>query len=774
MANRLTELRAHYAPYLQSLPQPLTPTPRVNLSGNDWLSRFEAKNAPDGIQQNASNWHEPNIPTNAWKRTTVPEWRYRPTKRNTGASVTLWYRKTFQAPAHTPGERVWLCFDGVDWQADVYLNGIAVGPHHGYHEPFRFDITQHLNNANNTLAVRVKSGQAHDEPAAYWSLFPVPALRDNNEGRYVRDRTRSLTNLDKGDTHTGDGYGIHREVYLKTTGPVLIQQAFARWRPNAQAVQVDIEADASTSGRANFRVSIMPENFVPNTPATRILEFTSNLSPGLNKIQKLIPLDHPAMWSPDTPHLYRCRVEATDPDNHWHNGKDVLFGARTFRIVTSREDTPDRPEGMFLLNGKPCQLRGTSVQGLNALHFWGERDKLLDVLLLLKTANFNAVRACQHVCFPEVRELLDRFGVLSQQDLGCRGLKSPDMLLQMIEATRALTRETYNNPGVVLLCYANECDFDPTPLVQTSLTIDPDRVSIPISGQKWGRELTPIINRETNPNLPDALWNNVVCSIHPYWGWYGRMADLPAIAERNYPKSRMQSIGEYGSEALDHYSTMLDYPKIWGPTPSPQTDTLWGHVQVESNDIRQLVGSRGVPAHALSDHITASQTFQSDQLHELTRSWRLMPKQINGYFQFHFIDVLPANWPKSILSHDLQPKAAYYTMAQLNQPLAPMAEIDNGGQSATLWIANSTQITFQNTTLRWRIQSETETLVAGHTDIPAITPGVLRVEQIPLTKAPADLNDATIALDLLDADAQRLSNYRHNFYIRAWRERGAP
>ena len=74
---------------------------------------------------------------------------------------------------------------------------------------------------------------------------------------------------------------------------------------------------------------------------------------------------------------------------------------------------------MFLLNGRPIFLRGAEVSpSLNAFWYWHEDDKLLDALLLAKAANCNALRAGEHVLFAEVRELLDRLGIMSEQDQG--------------------------------------------------------------------------------------------------------------------------------------------------------------------------------------------------------------------------------------------------------------------------------------------------------------------------------------------------------------------
>jgi beta-galactosidase/beta-glucuronidase len=119
--------------------------------------------------------------------------------------------------------------------------------------------------------------------------------------------------------------------------------------------------------------------------------------------------------------------------------RSVLFGARSFHIITTadRARFPGFQEGAFLLNGEPFFLRGANIQGLNALSLWAERQHLLEVLLYLKAANFAGVRSCQHVCFPEVLDLMDRLGVLSQQDQGCRGLLSSEVGPQLTDAARA-------------------------------------------------------------------------------------------------------------------------------------------------------------------------------------------------------------------------------------------------------------------------------------------------------------------------------------------------
>ena len=53
----------------------------------------------------------------------------------------FWYRNEFTAPAGVAGKRVWLNFDGINWKADVFLNGEKIGRIEGGFTRGRFDVT---------------------------------------------------------------------------------------------------------------------------------------------------------------------------------------------------------------------------------------------------------------------------------------------------------------------------------------------------------------------------------------------------------------------------------------------------------------------------------------------------------------------------------------------------------------------------------------------------------------------------------------------------------
>ena len=74
--------------------------------------------------------------------------------RTVGKDSLLWYQTTFTRPAG--GKRVLLHFGAVDWETEVYVNGLLAGSHKGGFDPFSFDITPHLKKkGTQTLVVKV-------------------------------------------------------------------------------------------------------------------------------------------------------------------------------------------------------------------------------------------------------------------------------------------------------------------------------------------------------------------------------------------------------------------------------------------------------------------------------------------------------------------------------------------------------------------------------------------------------------------------------------------
>jgi beta-galactosidase/beta-glucuronidase len=304
------------------------------------------------------------------------------------------------------GRRVFLVFGGVEWEAEVWLNGTFLGRHTGYCEPFRFDVSSSMKEKN-VLAVRVIGGPRLGEPVFEWPILPdVPAA----EQRYVRDSARSVPGHKIGMLRAGSGFGIHREVFLETAAAACVSDVFVRGDVRSGEAKVVVETDSTVGKDLVLEIQVLPENFEGRS---YVGTAACQVQHGAGKQTMAVPMPGARQWQPTAPCLYRCRVVLCDGERT-ADAKDVLFGYRSFGMVTREHPRQGLPEGMFLLNGQPVFLRGTDVSpSLNAFWYWRQEEKLLDALLMVKAANFNAVRSCEHTLFPEVREMLDRLGVMT-------------------------------------------------------------------------------------------------------------------------------------------------------------------------------------------------------------------------------------------------------------------------------------------------------------------------------------------------------------------------
>jgi exo-1,4-beta-D-glucosaminidase len=115
-------------------------------------------------------------------------------------AVSWWYRKQFTIPASYKGKTIWLKFNGINYRADIWLNGKQIAKSEdvaGAWRTYEFNITNMAKaGAENTLAVQAFSPTDHDLAITFVDWNPAPP--DKN-------------------------MGLWREVYLTTSGPVALR-----------------------------------------------------------------------------------------------------------------------------------------------------------------------------------------------------------------------------------------------------------------------------------------------------------------------------------------------------------------------------------------------------------------------------------------------------------------------------------------------------------------------------------------------------------------------
>ncbi len=105
--------------------------------------------------------------------------------KEVGAANELWYQREFSVPSAWKGQDVLLNFGAVDWQCDVWVNGVKVGSHQGGYTPFSMNITPALaQKGTNRLTVKVwdpsddgnqPRGKQEQKPEGIW-YTPVTGI----------------------------------------------------------------------------------------------------------------------------------------------------------------------------------------------------------------------------------------------------------------------------------------------------------------------------------------------------------------------------------------------------------------------------------------------------------------------------------------------------------------------------------------------------------------------------------------------------------------------
>jgi len=388
--------------------------------GNEWgfaqnLAKAGTGNGPASVWFSDASWRTVNLPHDwavelPFDSTADSGHGFKPVGPGFPQTSVAWYRRTFDLSKPDAGKRLWLEFDGVFRDCDVFVNGWFVGHHNSGYDSFRYDITDVANvGGKNVVAVKVDASQF--------------------EGWFY------------------EGAGIYRHVWLVKTAPVAIaphgifvRSIFKNNVPEGPAT-ILIGADLSNSTNVTSAITLKCQII---SPAGKVLnKFDNSISASSEPITGLMTqIDSPELWSPETPKLYQL-ITTVEVEGKVVDQKETEFGIRTVAF------DPDRG---FLLNGKPYELKGTcnhqdhagvGVALPDALQYFRVRK--------LKEMGCNAIRTSHNAPTPELLDACDHLGLLVMDEN--RLLGSDAANLAQFEGQILRDR---NHPSVAFWSLANE------------------------------------------------------------------------------------------------------------------------------------------------------------------------------------------------------------------------------------------------------------------------------------------------------------------------------
>ena len=298
-----------------------------------------------------------------------------------------WYRTEFTVPQSYQQRTVWLHFDGINYRANVWLNGVKIADAtemNGAFRIFEVNITPWAQAGKpNALAVEVFAPEKDDLTLNWVDWNPIPP--DKN-------------------------MGLWKDVFLTPSGEVSLRHPFVNTKLGAdsRSAALDISADlrnvADHPVKGVLRVEIenlrVDQRVELGPGETKTLRFTPELFPQLKLAQ-------PRLWWPyqmGKPELYQASM-AVEVDGKLSDSATVQFGVRE---VTS--ELTERGYRLFKINGRKILVRGAAWSSDMLQRVSPER---MDAgLWYVQDMGLNTIRLEGQLERDEFFDATDRMGIL--------------------------------------------------------------------------------------------------------------------------------------------------------------------------------------------------------------------------------------------------------------------------------------------------------------------------------------------------------------------------
>lgn len=327
------------------------------------------------------------------------------TQENTASSTGFkpggvgWYRKTFNLSQSDLSRSLWLEFDGIYNNAQIWVNGhLAAERSYGY-SSFSVALNEHVQAGSNLIAVRV-------DRSAY------------------------------ADSRWYTGAGIYRSVRLiKTHSTHIPQWGVQILTPSVTNDLAEVSVKTRVSNLNDTNQPLYLEVILKDPSGDVTVRSRQKIDSEITLSQ--LDVSHPKLWDIEHPHLYSAQINLLDSEGIRDSVKQD-FGIR--RIAFSASNG-------FLLNGHSVKLKGVNLHhdggALGAAvpkAIWRLR------LEQLKSVGVNAIRTAHNPHSPDLLSLADEMGfvVIAEAFDDWQRAKDKSMVFLSDNAAKSPQADSYN------------------------------------------------------------------------------------------------------------------------------------------------------------------------------------------------------------------------------------------------------------------------------------------------------------------------------------------
>lgn len=279
-----------------------------------------------------------------------------------------WYRKSFQVPIKAKGNLLFIAFDGVYRNSEVWINGHYLGKRPNGYIAFSYELTPYIKfGSENTIAVKVDNAQ---QPNSRWY----------------------------------SGSGIYRDVQLLRVNPIHVKE----WGTfvttpvvSEKEAGINIEVDIA-AGNVSTKVTV--KNIILDVSQKQVAISSQEINlKSESKVKDQLRILNPRLWSDADPYLYSVKTEI------YQKGKLIdtyttPLGIRTFEF--------DAYKGFFL-NGKSVKIKGVCMHhdfgALGTAFNYRAAERQLEIL---KKMGVNGLRTAHNPPAKALLELCDKKGFI--------------------------------------------------------------------------------------------------------------------------------------------------------------------------------------------------------------------------------------------------------------------------------------------------------------------------------------------------------------------------
>lgn len=678
-----------------------------------------------------------------WKPIAVPANWF---KEGFQLSGVGWYKREFTVPAQVPGLLTTLRFQGVDYFADVWVNGHYIGAHEGYFSPFSFDISTVLNtkpNSNNEIVVRVDS--PIEDPVS-WSLHKrlIKGIFSHHDTRPGGAWSTKGQDQNTGGIWSNVNLSFSKQVAL---APLRIRTTLAGGGKTAMAsLLVAGYSSMATAQDVQVDIELQPENFAGTT--WRETQ-TITLPAGRSEQTLIVQMPDAQLWWPAELGLSRL-YKATlifRKNTVILDTQHTVFG---FRDIKLNEAT-----NTWHINGKRLFLRGTNyipTQWLSEMTLELYRKDVQ----LMQRANINAVRVHAHVGDPLFYQACDEAGLLVWQDFPLQwGYE--DSLKFHAEAARQTTEMIQmldNHPSVFAWSMHNEPPWDAW----------------------WMKYKYPNYNSQQNRKLDDDLYRIArrddptryvhkysATSEHQWQGWYsGHWTDFAKPTAHPL-------ISEFGAQALPNIISLrriFNEDNLYPDTPEKLDKWAYHNFQKDET-FKNAQISMG---KNIQEFIANSQNYQSRLIQLAAESLRRQKyNPVGAIFQFMFVEDWPSmNW--GVIDYWRHPKPGYSALQLAYQPILPSIEWSQENYKPEdtpifgLWIINDTHTSLNKINYEWILLHEGKEIKKGKLITSMQADSSEKIGEI--TVNPLPVGSYSFQVKLFQESEILISNNNYDFFVK--------